>query len=281
MVQHIICTRSDSFESDAEGTRKRLKRGHPQSDRVERIVDQFRDYENVSLKGMVVVDTLGHGLCGDIWRVVLPTGELCAAKEMDATVAYLNECRLHRSLDHPSIVRFLGVSQLSQVSDYRRSHVLVTELLSMDLYQCKGRFPEIPLSITVSILGDIAEGMAYLHSLKPPVVHGDLAPRHILLTDHMRAKISGFGMAQVLDGTPLRSCPCRGLDMSFMPPESVGGYDCKLDVYSFGMLVVYIVATDSTVANYTEDEGAFDIVNREILRHTIRDHCLYPLTEQC
>ena len=156
--------------------------------------------------------------------------------------------------------------------------ILVTELLSMNLYCCKERFPEMPLSITLSILCNIAEGMAYLHSLKPPIAHGDLAPRHILLTDHMRAKISGFWAAQVLDGTPLESNPCRGFDISFMPPESFGAspnYDGKLDVYSFGVLVVYVVSTE--LDNFL-DENNFKI---EVLCASIQDHCLYPLTEQC
>jgi len=139
----------------------------------------------------------------------------------------------------------------------------------------------MPLSITLSILCDIAEGMAYLHSLKPPIVHGDLAPRHILLTDHMQAKISGFWAAQVLDGTPLESNPCRGLDISFMPPESFSAnpnYDGKLNVYSFGVLVVFIVATDF---DGILDENFQNFREGRFVPYSIGDHCLYPLTEQC
>ena len=273
----LVSIRSDSSKSSDEDTRQRA---YPQYDRS--IVEQ---YENIALKGMATVNELGHGLYGHILRVILPNGELHAAKEIDVTEdAFFNECSVHSRLDHQYIVRFLGVSQL-----YCRSRlvdVLVTELLSMNLYHCKEHFPEMPLvlSVTVSILCDIAEGMAYLHSLKPPIVHGDLAPRHILLTDYMRAKISGFAMAQVLDGTPLKTCPCRGLDIPFMPPELFCAnpvYDGKLDVYSFGVLVVYVVATYSTITNSVDGENNFDTLEREILRHSIRDHCLYSLTEQC
>ena len=243
----------------------------------------LEEYENVSLKGMTFKGQLDSGLHGFIWRVVLPTGELCAAKEILDTKLFLKECSVHSRLDHPSIVRFWGVSLLPTVeSESQPAPVLVhvTELLSMDLYRCKKFLPEMPPSITLSILCDIAEGMAYLHSLKPPIVHGDLAPRHILLTDHMRAKISGFWAAQVLDGTPLESNPCRGFDISFMPPESFSAnpnYDGKLDVYSFGVLVVFIVATDF---DGILDEN-FQISGKEDLYHSIGDHCLYPLTEQC
>ena len=249
--------------------------------------EQFRDYENVSLKGIAVVDQLSCGLYGPIWRVVLPTGERCVAKELVINKLFLKECSVHCRLSHPNIVRFLGTSQLYTVhSRPRPVYVLVTELLSMNLYCCKECFPKMPLSITVSILCDIAEGMAYLHSLKPPVVHGDLAPRHILLTDHMRAKISGFGTAQLLDGTPLKTDPSRGLDISFMPPEAFSTnpvYDGKLDVYSFGMLVTYITATVTVTVtdNKTDREHNFDTVKGEILCFYIRRHYLSPLMEQC
>ena len=242
----------------------------------------LEEYENGSLKGMTVEGQLDSGLYGPIWRAVLPTGERCAAKEVHTTKLklFLKECSVHRRLDHPSIVRFWGVSQLESKSRPAPVLVHVTELLSMDLYRCKELFPGMRPSITLSILCDIAEGMAYLHSLKPPIVHSDLAPRHILLTDHMRAKISGFWAAQVLDGTPLESNPCRGFDISFMPPESFSAnpnYDGKLDVYSFGVLVVFIVATDF---DGILDEN-FQISGKEDLYHSIGDHCLYPLTEQC
>ena len=245
----------------------------------------LEEYENGSLKGMTVEGQLDSGLYGPIWRVVLPTGERCAAKEIVITKLLLKECSVHRRLDHPSIVRFWGVSQLCAVDSRSRPvPVLVTELLSMNLYRCKELFPEMPLSITLSILSDIAEGMAYLHSLKPPIVHGDLAPRHILLTDHMRAKISGFGTAQVLDGTPLETNPSKGLDISFMPPESFGAnpdYDIKLDVYSFGVLVSYIAAIDSTVT-VTDNMIAKEYnLNTVETCHSIRWHCLCPLMEQC
>ena len=54
---------------------------------------------------MAALNELGHGLYGHIWRVVLPTGELYAAKEIDVTEdAFLNECSVHSRLDHQTIV---------------------------------------------------------------------------------------------------------------------------------------------------------------------------------
>ena len=41
---------------------------------------------------------------------------------------------------------------------------------------------------------DIAKGLEYLHSLDPPVIHGD---SNILLDQDFKAKIGDFGLARV------------------------------------------------------------------------------------
>ena len=93
----LVSIRSDSSKSSDEDTRQRA---YPQYDR--RIVEQ---YENIALKGMATVNELGHGLYGHILRVILPNGELHAAKEIDVTEdAFFNECSVHSRLDHQTIV---------------------------------------------------------------------------------------------------------------------------------------------------------------------------------
>lgn len=44
---------------------------------------------------------------------------------------------------------------------------------------------------------DIAKGLEYLHSLDPPVIHGDIKPSNILLDQYFKAKIGDFGLARV------------------------------------------------------------------------------------
>lgn len=48
-----------------------------------------------------------------------------------------------------------------------------------------------------AIVLDIARGLEYLHSLDPPVIHGDIKPSNILLDQHFSAKIADFGLARL------------------------------------------------------------------------------------
>ncbi|KAJ0099266.1 hypothetical protein Patl1_20012 [Pistacia atlantica] len=48
-----------------------------------------------------------------------------------------------------------------------------------------------------SVAVDIARAIAYLHSLNPPVIHGDIKPSNILLDQFFSAKIADFGLARL------------------------------------------------------------------------------------
>ena len=104
----------------------------------------------------------------------------------------------------------------------------------------------IPSGTKKSILLDVAVGLQYLHSKN--VIHGDLTVKNVLLTEEKKAKICDFGMSKVFDPeklyTRLTRCPGNVL---YMPPEA-HTYRFKVertaldkfDVFSFGVLILYI-----------------------------------------
>ena len=57
------------------------------------------------------------------------------------------------------------------------------------------------------MLQDIAQGIRFLHTASPKVVHGDLKAQNVLVDAKMHAKISDFGFSQKnknrRTGTPL------------------------------------------------------------------------------
>lgn len=48
----------------------------------------------------------------------------------------------------------------------------------------------------LQILQDISQGVRFLHSAKPQVVHGDLKAANVLVDGRMRAKVADFGLSQ-------------------------------------------------------------------------------------
>jgi serine/threonine protein kinase len=46
---------------------------------------------------------------------------------------------------------------------------------------------------------EIAQGVHYLHSCTPPILHRDLKSLNIFLDEHLRIKIGDFGWTKTLD----------------------------------------------------------------------------------
>lgn len=104
--------------------------------------------------------------------------------------------------------------------------------------------PRVWTSEKVQIAIDIAEALSYAHSLWPPVCHGDLKSRHVLLSKDMEAKLSGFGvLLDQPEGSNSRATRIPGDIESprWVAPEVVAGKrldsSTAADIFSFGAIL--------------------------------------------
>ncbi len=97
------------------------------------------------------------------------------------------------SLHHPCIVQFLGISFDGE------KYCIVSELMGASLYDFLHHSwdqIEEDNDLRKNIVFNIAQGMNYLHTRKPPVLHRDLSSRNILLHPvSFQAKVADFGLA--------------------------------------------------------------------------------------
>ena len=269
------------------------------------------DYYTIhTLEGLDERKVVGGGAYGAVYEVMM-NGTPCIAKKVhdilvgqgghvqvgrDGVEAirekFRSECILLSKLKHPNIVQFLGVYH-DKVDD-----VLVMEFMPMELAKCLDSCMKqkyiIPLPIKLSILQDVTNGLLHLHLLAPPIIHRDLTAANILLTSDMRAKIADLGVSKVFDlkqmlkvnhmtkapGTP-----------AYMPPEALipePKYDVKLDIFSFGVLTLYITNQefpDPYEVSLTEGIVRQKRVQISKRQHWIdkmgEDHPLCPIVVQC
>ena len=149
-------------------------------------------------------------------------------------------------LNHPNIVQFYGIykppgAKLSL--ELSPDTYIVQELMVCSLDVRNLQRPRLSFQNVVDICLSISSGLRYLHDRQEPIIHRDLATKNILLNYKGVAKIGDLGVAKVLNQN-LSSILTRqpGTEL-YMPPEvKIQGvaYDTKIDIYSFGVVMLEV-----------------------------------------
>ena len=206
-------------------------------------------YRNIELYKS---QSLGSGSYGGVCKAKCD-GLLSAAKIMHPTlfdlhdtgaVSYLRkfreECHLLSLARHPNVVQYLTTCYDPDT----RLPVLLMELCDESLTAFLERSPG-PLSyhIQLNICYDIALALVYLHC--NGLIHRDLTGNNVLMIAGPRAKITDFGMSKLASVNPrmtaLTLCPGNVLYMSPEALDEAKTYTAKLDVFSFGVIVIQIL----------------------------------------
>ena len=206
-------------------------------------------YHNIELYKS---ESLGSGSYGGVCKAKCD-GLLCAAKIMHprlfdlrdpGTESYLRkfreECHLLSLARHPNVVQYLA----TYYDPDTRLPVLLMELCDENLTAFLERSPG-PLSyhIQLNICHDITLALVYLHS--NGLIHRDLTGNNVLMIAGTRAKITDFGMSKLATVNPrmraLTQCPGNVLYMSPEALDEAKTYTAKLDIFSFGVIVIQIL----------------------------------------
>ena len=210
------------------------------------------------ISGVSVLESklLGEGAYGVV-QLGKHYGLLCAVKKLKSSMfpagmkqldqqtelilqSFYNECDKLSKIRHPNVVQLLGVYDDKKT----RLPVIVMELMHESLTKLLYRTKALSLCVEVNICHDVAQALAYLHSFKPPIVHRDLSSNNILLSEHLRAKITDLGVAKFAKDSFLNwdHTPAPGT-MAYMPPEVrkvPADLTPAMDVFALGVNAVQI-----------------------------------------
>ena len=212
--------------------------------------------EGQNIRDTYVVERLiGEGAHAEVYRVrhkFLGRQAMKVLKQPGVTEAeikaLLKEASLLTQIGHPNIIRVFDANT-AMVDGHERGYFTMEYVAAGTLEDHRNKSPSGPIlaETAVSLVVQLAEGLAVAHGQKPAIIHRDLKPQNILVSDGpegLTVKISDFGLAQEVN--PLTMMTTAAGTLAFKAPEAVfdGGVDSKAsDIWSVGV-ILYLLLTD-------------------------------------
>jgi DNA segregation ATPase FtsK/SpoIIIE-like protein len=113
-------------------------------------------------------------------------------KHPDALKALQREARKAQSLAHPNIITVYDFDRENNLIYLTMEYLLGSSLEK----KMKAQKPPLPMSQVISIVKSVGAALAYAH--ESGIVHSDLKPANIFITDSGRVKVIDFGIARAL-----------------------------------------------------------------------------------
>ncbi|KAH8948912.1 hypothetical protein BDL97_10G002400 [Sphagnum fallax] len=210
---------------------------------------------------------IGQGSFGVVYKGILQDGSEIAVKHIltnsqQSIDEFLNEVVLITNVKHKNLVKLKGCCLM--VGGGANKRFLVYEFvdnnnLAETIFENKGGH-NVDWPMRKNICLGVARGLTYLHEdAQPRIIHRDIKAPNILLDKHFNAKIADFGLARLFPDakTHISTFHIAGT-MGYVAPEyaSRGQLSEKVDVFSFGVLVLEIVSGRKNIEpNLNEDQA--------------------------
>ncbi len=214
-----------------------------------------------------IVGLIGRGGMGDVFEAVDPRlGRHVAIKLLPrrrdrrpgAEERFLREARAASALDHPNICTVHDVGETERGDPYLVMGYYAGETLEARL--AKG---PLPIEEACDLARQVARGLERAH--EAGIVHRDVKPANVLVTERGEAKILDFGIARLLGDASLTQTGARLGTPAYMSPEQARGEaaDERTDVWALGLLLYEMIAGAKPFAGDNARALVHAILNRD------------------
>lgn len=221
-----------------------------------------------------LVAELGRGGMGVVYRgfdplirrdVAIKTIRLFDADPSER--AHLEE-RLAREaqsagrLSHPNIVTIYQIGYDHTETGQPIAYIVMEYVAGQTLGQRLTQSPPLDRDAILNILGQTAEALDYAHS--QGVIHRDVKPANLLLSQDGRVKVADFGIAKVASRTMTQTGAMLG-SPHYMAPEQVRAeaLDGRADQYSLGVVAFEMLSGHRPFTADTMSALVYQIAHQE------------------
>jgi len=151
-------------------------------------------------------------------------------KDTDLIRRFKQEARALARLSHPHIVQVYDF-----VQDCGQAWIAMELIEGSNLADYLENEGAIPISETVRLATQMAEGLAYAH--ERGVIHRDFKPANVILSDDGAVKITDFGLAKIAQSSVHTQVGSLLGSPAYMSPEQTQGkaVDAYSDIYAVGV----------------------------------------------
>ncbi|PRQ24799.1 putative protein kinase RLK-Pelle-SD-2b family [Rosa chinensis] len=188
---------------------------------------------------------VGKGAFGTVFKGVIGGREV-AIKQLETVVdegerEFRNEMNAIGRTHHKNLVKLLGYCHDGT------NRLLVYEYmtngsLAKYFFNSYGGRPTWEERVSVAL--NVAQGILYLHEeCETQIIHCDIKPENILMTEQKCAKLADFGLAKLLKADQSRTSTGFRGTRGYVAPEWHRNMSItvKVDVYSFGIVLLEII----------------------------------------
>ena len=219
----------------------------------------------------VVKRELGRGGMGAVYLAEQTgLGREVAIKELVPSAAadpvalkrFLQEAQVMARTSHPNLVQVYDLEQIEG------ANYIVLEFVrgrSLRDFINRGR---IPLPQIFAVMHGILQALDYAH--RHAIVHRDMKPENVLMSDEGDVKVADFGIARLTDdsGGPGSTATKTGTTVGtpqYMSPEQVASskVDGRSDLYSTG-IIFYELIVGEPPFTASEADGPFTLMAKHV-----------------
>jgi eukaryotic-like serine/threonine-protein kinase len=211
---------------------------------------------------------LGRGGMGAVYLAEQPgLGREVAIKELIQSAdpvalrRFLQEAQVMARTSHPNLVQVHDMELQGNVN------YLVLEFIKGRSLRDWMNQAQIPPPQVFAVMHGILQALDYAH--RHQIVHRDMKPENVLISDEGQVKVADFGIARLLDdtgigGTATKTGTTVGTPQ-YMSPEQVSSskVDGRSDLYSTG-IVFYELVVGQPPFTASDADGPFTLMAKHV-----------------
>lgn len=214
----------------------------------------------MKIDSYVLTQPLGHGGQGEVWRAIRDEGDfshqvavkfLKPVHDEKELQRFRNEREVLAQLKHNNIAQLIGGGELLGDSNSPRPYMILELVEGLPLLEyCKKQ--HFTLKQYLRVFLQICDAISYAHSHL--VVHRDIKPNNIIVTDEGVVKLLDFGIAKMLESNTVDTQTVPIMTLAYSSPEQVTGapISTATDIYILGLLLYEMLTGQRAQAISTE-----------------------------